>query len=53
MSTVTTRDVGKASGFSSSTVSIVLSNSRLARYIPQNTQEKIKTTASSAIVQTF
>lgn len=53
MSTVTTRDVGKASGFSPSTVSIVLSNARLACYIPQNTQEKIKTRTSSAIVQTF
>jgi LacI family transcriptional regulator len=39
------RDVAKASGFSSSTVSIVLNNAPLARYIPLTTKKKIETAA--------
>lgn len=38
---VTIRDVAKESGFSSTTVSIVLNNAPLARYIPQDTKKKI------------
>jgi LacI family transcriptional regulator len=44
-STVTIRDVAKASGFSSTTVSIVLNNAPLARYIPATTKKKIETAA--------
>ena len=44
-STVTIRDVAKASGFSSTTVSIVLNNAPLARYIPPSTKKKIETAA--------
>jgi LacI family transcriptional regulator, galactose operon repressor len=44
-STVTIRDVAKASGFSSTTVSIVLNNAPLARYIPQTTKKKIEVAA--------
>ncbi|HET7207444.1 MAG TPA: LacI family DNA-binding transcriptional regulator [Terriglobales bacterium] len=40
--TITIRDVAKASGFSSTTVSIVLNNAPLARYIPQITKKKIE-----------
>jgi LacI family transcriptional regulator len=40
-STVTIRDVAKASGFSSTTVSIVLNSAPLARYIPETTKKKI------------
>ena len=36
---VTIRDVAKESGFSSTTVSIVLNNAPLARYIPGRHQE--------------
>src|SRR5437868_2110313 len=44
-SVVTIRDVAKASGFSSTTVSIVLNNAPLARYIPPVTEKKIETAA--------
>jgi LacI family transcriptional regulator len=44
-STVTIRDVAKASGFSSTTVSIVLNSAPLARYIPQTTKKKIEVAA--------
>src|SRR6201987_6221407 len=39
---VTIRDVAKESGFSSTTVSIVLNNAPLARYIPPATKKKIE-----------
>src|SRR5437667_10839766 len=42
---VTIRDVAKDSGFSSTTVSIVLNNAPLARYIPTTTKKKIERTA--------
>jgi LacI family transcriptional regulator len=44
-SAVTIRDVAKASGFSSTTVSIVLNNAPLARYIPLVTKKRIETAA--------
>ena len=40
-STVTIRDVAKESGFSSTTVSIVLNDAPLARYIPAVTKKRI------------
>ena len=40
--TVTMRDVAKASGFSPATVSIVLNNAPLARYIASSTKKKIE-----------
>jgi DNA-binding LacI/PurR family transcriptional regulator len=43
--TVTIRDVAKESGFSSTTVSIVLNNAPLARYIPAVTKKKIEQAA--------
>jgi LacI family transcriptional regulator len=43
---VTIRDVAERSGFSSATVSIVLNNAPLARYIPDNTKERIQRAAS-------
>ena len=46
-SAVTIRDVAKASGFSPSTVSIVLNNAPLARYIPLLTKTRIQKTAKS------
>jgi LacI family transcriptional regulator len=42
---VTIRDVAKESGFSSTTVSIVLNNAPLARYIPATTKKRIESTA--------
>lgn len=44
-STATIRDVAKSSGFSPTTVSIVLNNAPLARYIPQTTKKKIEIAA--------
>ena len=43
--TVTIRDVAKDSGFSSTTVSIVLNNAPLARYIPAVTKKRIEQAA--------
>jgi len=42
---VTIRDVGKESGFSSTTVSLVLNNAPLARYIPDSTKKTIEKAA--------
>src|SRR5499427_2100026 len=42
---VTIRDVARESGFSSTTVSIVLNNAPLARYIPQPTKKRIEKAA--------
>ncbi len=42
---VTIRDVAKASGFSSTTVSIVLNDAPLARYIPPVTKKRIQRAA--------
>jgi LacI family transcriptional regulator len=42
---VTIRDVAKTSGFSSTTVSIVLNNAPLSRYIPDETRKKIELAA--------
>jgi LacI family transcriptional regulator len=44
-STVTIRDVAKESGFSSTTVSIVLNDAPLARYIPATTKKRIERAA--------
>jgi LacI family transcriptional regulator len=43
---VTIRDVAERSGFSSATVSIVLNNAPLARYIPDTTKTRIQRAAS-------
>src|SRR5260370_8088816 len=43
--TMTIRDVARESGFSAATVSIVLNQAPLARYIPSQTKEKIEKTA--------
>jgi LacI family transcriptional regulator len=45
-SVVTIRDVAERSGFSSATVSIVLNNAPLARYIPETTKTRIQKAAS-------
>src|ERR1700733_4829859 len=42
---VTIRDVAERSGFSPATVSIVLNNAPLARYIPDTTKERIQRAA--------
>lgn len=42
---VTLREVAKESGFSSATVSIVLNNAPLARYIPETTKKRIERAA--------
>jgi LacI family transcriptional regulator len=44
-STITIRDVAKESGFSSTTVSIVLNSAPLARYIPDTTKKRIEKAA--------
>src|SRR5438309_8406511 len=44
-SMVTIRDVAKESGFSSTTVSIVLNNAPLSRYIPVTTKKRIERAA--------
>src|SRR6266851_6133584 len=44
--TATIRDVAERSGFSSATVSIVLNNAPLARYIPDTTKGRIQRAAS-------
>src|SRR5208282_3467638 len=43
---VTIRDVAERSGFSSATVSIVLNNAPLARYIPDTTKGRIQRAAA-------
>jgi len=42
---ITMRDVAKASGFSPATISIVLNNAPLARYIASTTRQRIEETA--------
>jgi LacI family transcriptional regulator len=44
-SVITIRDVAKESGFSSTTVSIVLNDAPLARYIPEATKRRIEKAA--------
>ena len=44
-SVITIRDVAKESGFSSTTVSIVLNDAPLARYIPPSTKKRIEKAA--------
>jgi LacI family transcriptional regulator len=44
---VTIRDVAKQSGFSSTTVSIVLNNAPLSRYIPAKTKKRIERAAQT------
>src|SRR6201988_381495 len=44
-SVITIRDVAKEAGFSSTTVSIVLNNAPLARYIPPATKKRIERAA--------
>lgn len=42
---ITIRDVARQSGYSASTVSVVLNNAPLARYIPAETKQRIETAA--------
>src|ERR1700680_2628293 len=42
---MTIRDVAHESGYSASTVSIVLNNAPLSRYIPADTKQRIETAA--------
>jgi DNA-binding LacI/PurR family transcriptional regulator len=42
---ITIRDVARESGYSASTVSIVLNNAPLSRYIPSDTKSRIETAA--------
>src|SRR6516165_4585339 len=42
---ITMRDVAQATGFSPATVSIVLNNAPLARYIASSTRQRIEETA--------
>ena len=44
-SVITIRDVARQSGYSASTVSIVLNNAPLSRYIPAETKQRIETAA--------
>jgi len=44
---ITIRDVARESGYSASTVSIVLNNAPLSRYIPADTKSRIETAARS------
>ena len=46
---VTIRDVAKESGFSSTTVSIVLNDAPLARYIPPVTKKRIEKAAEKIV----
>jgi len=47
---ITMRDVAKASGFSPATISIVLNNAPLARYIASTTRQRIEETPSALVI---